>query len=167
VYESERCLLFSRETFCTIFCNKNLQFFPIGIMLRVTIPALNNRDYVTPCSTSTSSHALCRLLLRIMPGTAYQRHVSGTALITYMYTCNSMLLVVDTLCHATLLPSVLDMAQLQEHPVGNKNSYYSTYNFLALVVSTKSYLRNLTTEKKLAVFRVKSGSMSTGLISSI
>jgi len=78
-----------------------------------------------------------------------------------------MLLVVDTLCHATLLPSVLDMAQLQEHPVGNKNSYYSTYNFLALVVSTKSYLRNLTTEKKLAVFRVKSGSMSTGLISSI
>jgi hypothetical protein len=76
-----------------------------------------------------------------------------------------MLLVVDTLRHATLLPSVLDMAQ--QHPVGNKNSYYLTYNFLALVVSTKSYLRDPSTEKKLAGFRVKNGSMSTGLTSSI
>jgi len=78
-----------------------------------------------------------------------------------------MLLVVDTLRHATLLPSVLDMAQQQQHPVGNKNSYYLTYNFLALVVSTRSYLRDPSTEKKLAVFRVKNGSMSTGLTNSI
>jgi hypothetical protein len=85
-----------------------------------------------------------------------------------------MPLVVDTLRHATLLPSVLDMAQQQQHPVGNKNSYYLTYNFLlwlyllfALVVSIKSYLRDPSTEKKLAVFREKNGSMSTGLTSSI
>jgi len=78
-----------------------------------------------------------------------------------------MLLVVDTLRHATLLPSVLHMAQHQQHAVGNKNSYYLTYIFFARVVSTKSYLRDPSTEKKLAVFRVKNGSMSTGLTSSI
>jgi hypothetical protein len=59
------------------------------------------------------------------------------------------------------------MAQQQQYPVGNKKSYYLTYNFLALVVSTKTYLRDPSTEMKLAVFRVKDGSMSTGLTSSI
>lgn len=77
-----------------------------------------------------------------------------------------MLLVVDTLRHATLPPSVFDMAQRQQQPVGNKNSYYLTYNFLARVVSTKPYLRYPSTEEKLAVFRVKNGSMSTSLTSS-
>jgi hypothetical protein len=47
-----------------------------------------------------------------------------------------MLLVDDTLRHATLLPSVFDLAQQQQHPVGNKDSYYSTYNVLAPVKST-------------------------------
>lgn len=78
-----------------------------------------------------------------------------------------MLLVGDTLRHATLLPSVLDMAQQQQHPVGNNNTYYSTYKFLAPFKATKYYLRDPSTERKLAVFRVKNGSKSTGLTSSI
>lgn len=34
VHKSELCLLFSRETLCTIFCKRNLHFFLIGMMLR-------------------------------------------------------------------------------------------------------------------------------------
>ena len=105
---------------------------------------LTDRHYAARHNTRTKQsrlrHNLANVNLRTHSADFYrglcselyvidQRHIGRTVLLTYIHICNSMLLVVDTLRHATLLPSVLHMAQHQQHAVGNKNSYYLTYNF--------------------------------------
>lgn len=61
VCETEISLLFSRAIFWVILCNKNLNFFLIGMILLVTIQTQNNWDYVRRYCTWPYCYAVCQL----------------------------------------------------------------------------------------------------------